>query len=78
MKNFIKSVIALPWLVFLGAWLVAFLGIVFPGAIEWPLVPVIFLSLIPTFVKNMDAPRWDRFAALVLGALSIQVLFWVA
>lgn len=77
MKNFIKSVLALPWLVFLGAWLVAALGILFPSFAEWPLVPVVFIALIPTFVKNMENPRWDRFAAMTIGALSIQILFWI-
>lgn len=76
MKNFIKSIVALPWLIFLGAWIVAFLGIIFPSFAEWPLVPVIFIALGPTFVKLGDIPRWDRFTAMVLGALSVQVLFW--
>lgn len=77
MKNFIKSVLAQSWLMMLGMYIVALLGILFPSFAEWPFVPVVFIALIPTFVKHVDAPRWDRFAAMVIGALSIQILFWV-
>lgn len=61
----------------LGMYIVAFIGIVVPAFAEWPLVPAMFLAIIPTFVGAGGEPRWDRFAAMVLGALSVQILFWV-
>lgn len=72
MKNLNK-----PWLIMLGMYLVALLGILFPTFAEWPIIPVIFLALIPAFWKQHGTPNWWRFAAMLLGALSIQILFWL-
>lgn len=78
MIDFIKSVYAKPWLIMSGLYAVAVLGILLPNFAEWPIVPVTFLSLLPTFLKSVDSPHWDRFAAIMVGALSIQILFWIA
>ena len=72
-----------PWLIFLGFFLTAFIGtVVWPdGLIEWPFVPVVFFSIIPAWVgvsKDKEKPDWWRFAAMFVGALLMQILYWIA
>ena len=76
MKNFIKSVFRKPWLIMLGIYIVAFIGILFPSFAQWPIAPVFLLSFALAF--SDDRIKWDRFIAIVIGGLSIQILFWIS
>ena len=64
----------------IGFYLTAILAIVFPGAVEWPFVPVAALFIIIAFIKTFCGKPvyWWHYVAAVLGALSVQVLCWLA
>ena len=63
----------------IGMYLTAFLAIVFPGAIEWPFIPVVFLFVIIGVIRTFcDKPAfWWKYLAAILGALAIQILCWI-
>lgn len=77
MMTKIKALFGCPWMVFLGAWIVALIGILFPSFAEWPIIPVVFLALIPGLYKAAGKFNAIPFLNMVLGGLSIQILFWL-
>lgn len=66
------------WNFILASLLTAILAIDFPGAIEWPMVAVLFLGLIPVIVKIIRNKPINLYRAIfyVAGAVVIQILCW--
>ncbi len=64
----------------IGLVLTAFLAIVFPGAVEWPMVPVIALFVVLGMIRTfIDKPVfWKNYFAACIGAVVIQFLCWIA
>ncbi|MBR5414162.1 MAG: hypothetical protein IK114_14220 [Fibrobacter sp.] len=63
----------------LGMIACAFLVIVFPGAIAWPIFPLAMLAAIICFIRvfTNKEPKWWNALAFVLGAFVIQLFAWI-
>lgn len=73
-----KKILRYHWLIFIASWLVTAFATALPSFAEWPIAPVVFLFGIPVaLIKNGGQFDAFKFLAVLIGALSTQILFWI-